>query len=226
MDTAQNVMPNCGYRLSRFQDRYFQARPQISREERPTSSAPNGDRAGARRGGREKWNTAEHSELKDSGGGSLDRAVIYCVCSVLALLLIFVSLFASSSHAADGGIWIDSGMVTRHNDRSKGYRENNTGTGIEYQFSDSYTLHAGQYWNSLRRSSEYFGVAWQPQGQEMLGGRPGILLVAVTGYGHNGNQTPIIAPVPVITWEYHMVGINVYVIPGVLVSAQLKLKVW
>jgi hypothetical protein len=162
-------------------------------------------------------------DRRSSGSGFISMPVWYLATLVTLIFGLSGFVLIPRAHAADGDLWVDTGMWSRHDDRSKGYRENNSGAGVEYQYNPMMTLHAGHYWNSLNRSSDYVGVAWQPQ--EFYGCRPGILLAAVTGYGKHGSAV-VLAPVPMLSWNYKSVGVNLYAVPGVLVAVQFKLKVW
>lgn len=135
------------------------------------------------------------------------------------LLLAGLMGLAVSAYADPGDIWVSNGMNSRHDDRSKHYRENNTGVGVEYTLTDDTAIYAGHYENSLNHPSNYIGYAWTPA--RLLGAKVGFLTGLVSGYG----SAPIVAPFPMATWEYGRFGVNLFTAPGVVTAIQLKVKV-
>jgi hypothetical protein len=143
---------------------------------------------------------------------------------LLFFALLFLALYSMSARAEEDqtNVWLLTGMSSYHNNRDAHYREQNTGFGVEIQTSDTTGIYAGNYMNSLNHHSSYLGYAWQPA--ELFGARVGFLGVIVTGYTKDGS--PVIAPVPMASWEWKNFGINLYIAPGVVTAAQLKVKLF
>lgn len=119
-------------------------------------------------------------------------------------------------------IWLTTGVRSYHEDRVTPYNENNTGYGLEIRFDCDHALYVGHYQNSIHRLSEYVGYAWQPVTFGNL--HIGFLNVIATGYTKTGRGT-IIAPVPMASYDWKSVGINVIIIPSIVTAIQLKVKI-
>lgn len=151
----------------------------------------------------------------------VDWARYLIVVLGVAALGIAIGLWLTPAKA-DDGLWITSGMWSRHpNEQHYQYNQHNVGIGLAYQ-RGNYNLVAGEYDNSLRHHSNYLGIINQPYSLGPV--RIGYLAGFVSGY----TKTPAFAPAvaPVLSYEYRKVGINLIVIPSVVTAIQLKIKVW
>ena len=162
---------------------------------------------------------------------SLDWLPVVIVASVI---LLFLLCLPSMARADEMEVWITGGMNSYHNDRSHNYRENNSGLGVELQYSRDASVHIGQYQNSFNRTANYVGYSWHPFHYEKW--KFGILWIATSGYSfgcqnvgdHDKRCTAargiIVAPIPEITYEYKSIGITIFIIPTEVTAVQLKFK--
>lgn len=126
-------------------------------------------------------------------------------------------------------IWLNPGFYSYHFDIYKKLNNNNLGFGAEYRYSTVNSITAGRFYNSDRLISNYAAWYWQPF--ELGSIRLGALLGAIDGYPRalNGGWFPVI--IPVASYEYKNVGINLTVVPTIIntvygsITLQLKLKV-
>jgi hypothetical protein len=127
-------------------------------------------------------------------------------------------------------LWINAGFYSYHFDTERNQNNNNLGLGLEYRYSPDSSITAGRFNNSNRQNSTYAGWYWQPIsiGSIRLGGLVGV----INGYqqANNGDWSPII--LPVVSYTYKRIGINLTLIPtykddvyGSL-TLQLKFKVF
>lgn len=136
----------------------------------------------------------------------------------------------SSAPGEAPSVWLNPGFYSYHFQRNMGFRDNNYGLGVQFQFSSSQSAVAGYYRNSEDFASHYIGWAWQPLS---LGrARIGLVAVAMDGYPKMDNGRWFLGALPLVSFEYRRVGINFTVIPtyqnkinGAFVT-QLKLRVW
>lgn len=126
-------------------------------------------------------------------------------------------------------LWLNPGFYSYHFDPDRHLNNNNLGLGLEYRYSPENSITAGRFNNSDRQISTYAGWYWQPFtiGSVRLGAMVGI----INGYqkANNGDWIPLI--LPVASYEYKRIGINLTVIPtyndviyGAL-TLQLKVKI-
>ena len=76
-----------------------------------------------------------------------------------------VSPQARDAHDADGDrwqVWINPGLYSRHFERDRGLRENNTGLGAEVFVTREHGLLTGGYHNSNDAWTRYLGYQWRP----------------------------------------------------------------
>jgi hypothetical protein len=147
-------------------------------------------------------------------------AVLDSIILVPVLATTPVLLADHAPPAPSHKIYIDTGLKSDHIDRVHHYRENNSGFGGEYQLDSVNSIHVGRYMNSLNMQTSYLGYAWQPIQRGDF--KMGYMTAAVTGYSKSGGV--IIAPLPMASWEYKMVGVNFIAIPTIVYAVQLKFR--
>lgn len=126
--------------------------------------------------------------------------------------------------------WLDSGFLSHHFQSDKGLNNNNYGIGGEYRYSTNSALTAGQFYNSDRKTSHYAGWYWQPinYGSVRLGGVVG----GFDGYPNMRNGGWFLAAIPMLSYEYQRVGMNIAFVPTYknklygAVSVQLKIQLF
>lgn len=125
-------------------------------------------------------------------------------------------------------VWINVGGFSRHFARHNGYNENNLGLGAEYRTSAELSYMVGAYDNSVRKTTSYLAVNWQPWslGPIKLGGTLGVM----NGYPSLAKGGTFFAALPMATWEGRRYGVNVGIIPSMgkvdgAVIVQFKLRV-
>jgi hypothetical protein len=126
-------------------------------------------------------------------------------------------------------VWVNVGGFSRHFSRGNGYNENNLGLGVEYRTSAELSFMAGAYDNSVRKTTAYAAVNWQPWslGSIKLGGTLGVM----NGYPSLAKGGTFFAALPMATWEGRRYGVNVGIIPSMgkvdgAVIVQFKLRVY
>ena len=160
----------------------------------------------------------------------------------LAATSIVLSLFSTISFAEHSTfydsieeepineVWLNPGLHSYHFQTDRNLNNNNYGLGVEFRYSTTKSFTVGSFYNSEYETSNYAAWIWQPV---MLGPvRFGALLGAINGYprANNGGWFPLI--LPVASYEYKFVGINLTYIPTIqntlygALSLQLKIKVY
>jgi hypothetical protein len=153
--------------------------------------------------------------------------------------MIFVILAGLSGACAEDvqssrQVWINPGFFSWHFDRSKDFREDNWGVGVEVVLAPDHAVMAGNYINSNRERSRYAAYQWRP-----LHWRPwdidvsaGIGLGVFDGYPKTNDGGWFAGLFPVLAVEGKRVGANFSIVPtikdrvnGALVL-QIKLRVW
>lgn len=132
--------------------------------------------------------------------------------------------------SAKSELWINPGLVSYHFDQNKDFNAVNYGIGVEYKFSSTTSLTAGQYHNSHHNLTHYIGAFWQPIKLGPV--QMGIVVGGFNGYTntHNGGWFP--AVLPAFSIESQWVGVSILVIPTIKdniagsVAFQLKFKVF
>lgn len=127
-------------------------------------------------------------------------------------------------------VWFTPGFYSHHFQGDQKFNDNNLGFGIEYRYSTTYAVTAGRYNNSVRKSTNYAALVVQPLSLGPV--RLGAVLGVINGYPeiNNGNWFPLI--IPVASYEYKNVGINLTYIPTIqdtiygALALQLKLKIY
>jgi len=139
-----------------------------------------------------------------------------------------VAFSATQEAGPDPEIWVNVGGFSRHFARDKGYNESNLGVGIEYRTSPDVSYMAGSYYNSVRKTTYYAAMNWQPLsiGPWKLGASVGVM----NGYPAMAHGGTFFAALPMATYEGKRFGINLGLIPSVgkvdgAVVVQFKLRV-
>ena len=127
-------------------------------------------------------------------------------------------------------VWLDTGFATYHFQSDKDLNGRNPGIGLEYRFSEDSALTVGRFYNSDRQHSRYAGMYYQPW--NVGGVKLGAVVGGFDGYPKMRDGGWFLALIPVATFEYKRVGINVAVVPTYKdrlhggISMQLKFKLW
>lgn len=125
-------------------------------------------------------------------------------------------------------LWINPGFYSYHFDRDLNLNDKNPGFGLEYQYSTTQSLTAGMYRNSYEDKSHYAGLYWQPIRIGPF--KTGVVLGAFRGYKNYKEGGWFPALIPVVTYEFERVALNISLIPSYqdklhgALSFQLKLK--
>ena len=127
-------------------------------------------------------------------------------------------------------VWLNPGFYSRHFQNDIGLDNDNFGFGAEYRFSTVNSVTVGRFLNSDRDYSDYAGLYYQPFSLGPL--RLGAVIGGFNGYPHMLNGGWFLAAIPMISMEYHRVGLNIAIVPSYkdrlygAISFQLKLNVW
>ena len=160
----------------------------------------------------------------------------------IIFFLLFIALTPATSCADTKGflksieakpaneIWFTPGFYSYHFDTDKNLNNNNLGLGMEYRYSTVNAVSAGRFYNSDRQISNYAAWYWQPFELGLL--RVGALLGAIDGYRRAKNGDWFLMAIPVASYEYQNIGINLTVVPTIndtvygSITLQLKLKLF
>jgi hypothetical protein len=161
----------------------------------------------------------------------------HCRTCLRAALTLFVCSFVTAALADDlitkveakplGELWLNPGMYSHHFKR--GFNDNNYGFGAEYRFSTVASVTAGRFHNSDAKSSDYAGLYYQPYAIGPV--RLGFVVGGFNGYPKMHDRGWFLAAIPMLSYEYRHVGLNVGIIPPYkdklygAISFQFKLKV-
>jgi len=149
---------------------------------------------------------------------------------VAALTLCACAAASAQETEKRSELWLDTGFATYHFQKELHLNGRNTGLGVEYRFSDASSLTAGRFYNSDRKYSNYAGMYYQPW--TVAGIKLGGVVGGFDGYPKMRDGGWFLALIPVATFEYKRVGINIAVVPTYKdrlhggISAQLKFKLW
>ena len=169
------------------------------------------------------------------------RAISGIVRATLATLLRLICGFLagmSGALAADiepsRQVWLNPGFFSWHFDRTRDFREDNWGVGVEVVLAPDHAVMAGNYINSDRERSHYAAYQWRP-----LHWRPhgidvsaGIALGAFDGYPRVNNGGWFVAPLPLLAVEGRRLGANFSIVPTIndkvdgAIVLQIKFRVW
>lgn len=141
-----------------------------------------------------------------------------------AILCIIVLMFILETHAR-AETWLVGSGVSYHFRDSDNHNQRNWGIGFEHDLAYRVRLVAGEYENSLYRTSLYSGIAWTPwRASDFYFGITGGI---VTGYDTKYAAVPLI--VPTVNWERNFLGANLFAAPHVkdapgVIGLQVKFK--
>lgn len=129
----------------------------------------------------------------------------------IALLAWGVSGAISESEASE--LWVNTGGISYHFDRSKGFNEVNPGLGVEYRLNSGVSVMGGFHKNSIDLRTTYAAVNYQPFsiGPIKIGASVGFM----TGYPVIREGAAFFAALPFATYEGKRFGVNVGVIPNI-----------
>lgn len=145
------------------------------------------------------------------------KAIGLFAALVIALSITFLCL---SAWAADDSLWVTSGLRSWHTNESYWhYRQNNDGIGLSYEMPHEISIVAGTYMNSDNNRTNYFGAIYNPL--DFFGAQLGILGGFFSGY--TSAKFPA-AVIPMASYEYKSVGINLFWVPSKVTALQLKVK--
>lgn len=142
----------------------------------------------------------------------------FLVLIVVTVLLMFIL----DTHARADETWLVASLTSYHFDDGN-HNQRNYGLGVERTLAEPWSLMAGEYRNSLNRTSVYAGVAWKPwhAGDFRFGFAGGV----ITGY--LPHAIPML--VPTASWEHNRIGANLFFAPHVkdapgVLGLQVKVK--
>ena len=127
-------------------------------------------------------------------------------------------------------LWLNPGFLSYHWQRDKDLNGDNYGIGADYRFTTVLSATAGEFYNSNRETSKYAGIYYQPIALGPV--RFGAALGGFNGYPNEKNGGWFLAAIPVLSYEYERVGLNLMIVPSYKdrlygsLSFQLKLKVF
>lgn len=126
--------------------------------------------------------------------------------------------------------WLNAGFASYHFERDKDLNGNNRGLGVEQRLSTVTALTAGRFYNSDRQYSNYAGVYYQPITVGPM--HFGAVVGGFNGYPKMRDGGWFLAAIPVLSYEYKAVGLNLAMVPSYkdrlygALSLQLKVKVY
>ena len=150
--------------------------------------------------------------------------------SMLSTTVAAAQPFALIDSAPLSQTWLNAGFYSYHFQRDKGLADGNPGFGIEQRLSTVSSITAGRFYNSERKLSNYAGVYYQPVALGPV--RLGAVIGGFNGYPKMRNGGWFLAAIPVASFDYRSVGINVAFVPNYrdrlygALTLQLKLKVF
>jgi hypothetical protein len=127
-------------------------------------------------------------------------------CLLAMLVIVVLMLVLDEPTRAD--TWGVASVTSWHFD-SAGHNQHNYGVGVEQTVNERWSLMAGEYKNSMYRTSVYAGAVWKPWRLDDF--RFGFAGGAVTGYRNH----PVPLLVPTMSWERDRLGANLFFAPHV-----------
>jgi len=126
-------------------------------------------------------------------------------------------------------LWLNPGFYSYHFQRDKGLNDSNPGLGVEYRVSTVAAVTAGRFYNSDRHYSNYAGFYYQPIAIGPV--RFGAVVGGFNGYPKMHEGGWFLAAIPVASFEYQRIGVNLAFVPSYkdrlygALSVQLKVKI-
>lgn len=136
---------------------------------------------------------------------------------------------AAFADADERELWVNVGGFSSHFNSSKNYNESNAGIGIEYRVSPQIGFMAGSYYNSIRHTTTYAAINWQPY---MVGAfKVGVAAGLMDGYPSVERGGTFFAALPLVTYEGKKFGVNFGIVPDMpkvngAIVAQFKFRVY
>lgn len=136
----------------------------------------------------------------------------------LFVMLALVPCLCTAGDADDGKWWVAATVASKHINTNKNlaqeeFNERNPGIGVEYHHSQDVILMAGEYRNSVYRTTWYAVAGYTPIriGFVSIGAAAGL----ITGYPayNDGKAAP--AAVGLVRMEGERIGANVILIPPI-----------
>ena len=160
---------------------------------------------------------AKHLQGKQECLQGISKPIGLFAAIVIALSITFLY---QSAWAGDDSLWVTSGLRSWHTNESYWhYRQNNDGIGLSYEMPHEINIVAGTYMNSDNNRTNYFGAIYEPV--NFFGVQLGILGGVFSGYTSARLTTPLI---PMASYEYERVVINLFWVPSKVTALQLKVK--
>lgn len=127
---------------------------------------------------------------------------------VFAILM----LLASIQKCQASELWVNTGGFSKHFE-DNGRNEVNLGLGAEYRFRNDLSVMAGYHKNSLKLTTRYIAVNYQPLelGPFKIGASVGVM----DGYPMKSEGKGFFAVLPMVTYEGNRFGANFGVIPDI-----------
>lgn len=150
------------------------------------------------------------------------RKIVQAVASAVGMAVCGMAMAAGEpgqapsspglSGSGQNELWVNVGGFSRHFVRNRGYNESNFGLGLEYRFNEELSVMGGSYYNSIRRTTTYATVNWQPYhvGEFKIGASVGVM----DGYPSIARGGTFFVAVPMATYEGKRFGFNVGIIPS------------
>src|SRR5260221_11209515 len=141
---------------------------------------------------------------------------------LLAFLTVCACCTSPNSKAEDGSLYGISTLNSLHQDRESHYNEKNYGIGGEFHVSQDFRLVFGEYKNSFKNKSEYFGSGYLPFHRNDFSA--GFLIVGINGYNFKDLKKFELVAVPVVSYEKEKFLLNFVFIPPVFNAGVIALQ--
>lgn len=133
--------------------------------------------------------------------------------AVMCIALLAWGVSGAISESEAGELWVNTGGISHHFDRSKNFNEVNVGVGVEYRITPEVSAMTGFHKNSINLRTTYAAVNYQPFsiGPVKIGASAGLM----SGYPVIKNGGAFFAALPFATYEGKRFGVNVGLIPNI-----------
>lgn len=126
--------------------------------------------------------------------------------------ILFLTILVQNSCQASE-LWVNTGGVSYHFDRSKSFNEVHAGFGVEWRANEDLSVMVGFHNNSLNLRSRYASVQYQPLHLGPV--KIGVSVGALDGYPLKRDGGAFFAAIPMATIEGKRFGVNIGVIPDI-----------